>query len=428
MDKNIPKIGEQIILPPIKKKKPYYYLIVVAAFLGAVLLWLYAIGYDSTIFERTISNVPVKIIGAEELSNKKKFSVADDLDMLISVTVSGRRTDLNELRQEDIEAIVDVSKVESAGEITLPIDVKTPNGITVAEMKVQSVTLFIDEFKIKTVPVNAVFGQYVLADGLKFGETNVNPIVIAIEGPATELNRISAAYVDVALGNVTSPVSAYGPIYLKYDDGGIVANKYIKLAENQAYVNIDVYKAKTVPIKVQFTGGVFAAENAVIKLSSETLTISGNIDLINSINQVTLKVDETKLNMAVKNTISEYYSSLLPAGVTYESDEPLLTAEIRVPDITTKYFFIPSAQIKGVSDSSGKTIKAGAGVTVTVVGNREVLKDMTVKNITASVSAENVFRDENNNEVAYVDFTFDDITGVYAYGSYIIKVTTQEAG
>jgi hypothetical protein len=107
----------------------------------------------------------------------------------------------------------------------------------------------------------------------------------------------------------------------------------------------------------------------------------------------------------------------------------LLTAEIIIPDITTKYFFIPSAQIIGLKDSTGKTIKAGAGVTVTVVGNREVLKGMTVKNIIASVRAENVFKDEKDNEVAYVDFTFtDEINGVYVLGSYTIKVTTQEVG
>lgn len=429
MDKNTPKAGEQLVLPPIKKKKAYYYLIFVAAFIGAVLLWFYAIGYDSTIFERTITNIPVKIVGAEELSANKKFSVADDLDMLISVTISGRRTILNEIKQENIEATVDVSQVQTAGEVTLPIHVKTPNGVSVAEMKTQSVTLFIDEFLIKTVPVNAVYGYYVLSDGLKLGEANVNPVVITVEGPATELNRISAAYVDVALGNVTSPISAYGPIYLKYDDGRIVSNKYIKLAANQAYVYIDVYKEKTVPIKVQFTGGVFIAENAVIKLSRETLTISGSIDLIDSINQVTLKVDETSMNMAVKNTITEYYSALLPAGVTNESGEALLTAEIKIPDITTKFLFIPSSQIKGVSDSSGTTIKADEGVTVTVVGSRDILKRMTAKNIIASVSAENVFKNENDKEVAYVDFAFtEDITGVYVYGSYTIKVTTQEAG
>jgi len=429
MDKNMPKTGEQLVLPPIKKKKPYYYLILVAAFVGAALLWLYAIGYDSTIFERTISNVPVKIVGAEELSANKRFSVADDLDMLISVTISGRRTVLNEIDAEDLEATVDVSQVQTAGEVTLPINVKTPNGTAVAEMKIKTVTLFIDEFLIKTVPVNAVYGSYTLTNGIKLGEANVNPVVIAVEGPATELNRISAAYVDVALGYVTAPISAYGPIYLKYDDGRIVTNKYVKLAANQAYVYIDVYKEKTVPIRVQFTGGVFPAESAVIQLSRETLTISGLIDLIDSIDQVTLKVDETSLNMAVKNTVTAYYSALLPAGVTNESGEALLTAEIRIPNVTTKYFFIPSSQISGIPDSSGTAVKTVEGVTVTIVGNRDTLKDMTVKNIIASVSADKVFKDEKGNEVAYVDFAFTEgIAGVYAYGSYTIKVATQEAG
>lgn len=423
---NSNKSGEQLVLSPVKKQKPYFYIVLISAFVGALLLWLYAIGYDSTIFERDITNIPVTITGVDKLYQQKKFMVADELNIEITVTISGKRSQIYSISSEDLRATVDVSNIEKAGESKIPITVTAPNGIKIKELSTSSVVLYLDEFIVKTVPVNAIYSDYILPDGLKLGEVQINPVVTTLEGPSSELSKISAAYVELSLGEVGGAIEAHGPIFLKYDSGERVNNKYIKLASTEAYVSLPVYKEKTIPIDVEFTGGVFTAESAVIELSQQTLTISGRIDLVDSIEKVVLEFDETGVNLKQPQTVTKYFSELLPAGISVESGEALLTAKIRIPDITTKYFFIPSSQIAGVQGNSDNEIKAESGVTVTVIGFRDVLKGMTPKSVIASVNAENVFTDNKDNTVAYVDFAFaDGLYGIYVPEDYTIKVKIQ---
>ncbi|PKM62482.1 MAG: hypothetical protein CVU97_05065, partial [Firmicutes bacterium HGW-Firmicutes-21] len=315
MDKIIigQKSGEQPVLPPVKKHA-YFYIVFISAFLGALLLWFYAIGYDSTIFERKITNVPVTVTGLEQLRANREFMLADELVLEITVTVSGKRSVIYGLGAKDLVAVVDVSAVEQAGNNTLPITVTAPNGIGIRDLSSASVILYLDNFITKTVPVNVIYTDYILPESLKLGETEVNPIVATIEGPAGELERINAAYVQLSLGVISGPIAAYNQLFLKYDDGALVDNKYIRLSSQEAYVYISVYKEKTVPVVVLLNGGVFTAESAVITLSRETITISGSIDLIDSIGQIVIEVDETAFDLGKTATVTRYFSSLLPAG------------------------------------------------------------------------------------------------------------------
>lgn len=426
MDKTVnTQKDEQLQLKPIKRQKPYFYFVLASAFLGALLLWLYAIGYDSTFFDRKITNVPVTITGIDTLYENKRFMVAEELDINITVTISGKRSQINSMSADDLVATVDVSEIEQAGEASLPIKVTPPNGINVVELNYDSVVLFLDEFVVKTVPVNAVLNNYVLPNGLKLGESKVNPVVTTIEGPESELSRINSAYVDLSLGEVKGRISAYGPVLLRYDNGERVESKYIKIGVEQAYVNIEVYKEKTIPVRVVFTGGVFTAESAVIRLSDDMITVSGNVNIIDSIDAVTLMIDETSHNLKKPINVSEYLTSLLPAGVNIESGKVLLTAEIEITDITSKYFYIPASKIEKVYGDDQPEFRVDSGVTVTVVGYREVLNSMTPSSVIASVNAENIFVDENNDEIAYVDFDFTEgIYGVYVYEDYLVDVTT----
>ena len=45
--------------------------LIVLSFLGAFMLWIYAIGYDSTLFERTFDGVAVVIEGETALAENK---------------------------------------------------------------------------------------------------------------------------------------------------------------------------------------------------------------------------------------------------------------------------------------------------------------------------------------------------------------------
>ena len=420
------KSGEQLLLPPVKKHA-YFYIVFVSAFLGALLLWLYAIGYDSTIFERKITNVPVTVTGIEQLRANRNFMLAEELDIEITVTVSGRRSVIYGINAADLTASVDVSGVDQAGESSFPITVSVPNGINVAGLSSGSVRLYLDEFITKTVPVNVLYTDYVLPSGLRLGEIEVNPVVAVLEGPAGELANINAAFVQLSLGEVTGSVAAYGPLFLRYENGTPVTNKYVRITTGDAYVFVSVYKEKTVPVVVSFTGGVFTSESASINLSRQTLTISGSIDLIDSINQITIEVDETLFDFGKTATVTRYFGALLPAGVSVESGDALVTAEITVPDITKRFFYIPASRISVIQADGESFVTAESGITVTVVGFRDVLAAMTVDNIITTINAQNIFANEEGRDVAYAAFTFtEDILGVYIFGEYTVNVSIQD--
>lgn len=425
MDKNNnPKNSDQIMLPPMKKQHLYRYVVFIGAFLGAILLWFYAVGYDSTIFDRKITEVPVKITGVEALSSAKQFTVADELDITITVTVSGKRSAIYGIDADDLTAVVDVSKVEQAGENTLSITVTTPNGISVVDQTSDTVILYIDEFLTKTVAVKANCIDYVLSDGLILEDPEVNPAVVSIEGPKSLLDEIDTAYVDLTLGDVTSTLNASGNIYLKNIAGVIVENNYIHLSKNEAYVTVPVNKEKIVPVVVSLTGGVFPIEKAVVTLSQQSIKISGSVELIDSIEKIELLVDETTYDLRNPIKITKFVNTLLPTGVEIVSGDVSITAEIKVPDITKKNIFIKAEDVVITQVDGSPAVTVKTGITITVIGYRDTLSTLTVENVIATIDAATISISGEGAENAEISFRFSDgITGVYVFGTYTVETS-----
>ncbi|MBQ1206182.1 MAG: hypothetical protein IIX67_03160, partial [Clostridia bacterium] len=154
-------------LPRIKK-----IIFMLMALVGAVFVWLYAIGYDSTLFERTFDGIPVVLEGEDELRDAKGFTLAEGQEFSsITVVAKGKRNELNELSASDFRAVVDISKIENAGDQTIGITVYSPNGIEVVSQSSTTVNVFVDEFtqrnELLSVSVD-IGNQYVMAEGITF--------------------------------------------------------------------------------------------------------------------------------------------------------------------------------------------------------------------------------------------------------------------
>ena len=123
----------------------YGFLVLIISLLCAVLLWLYVLGYVSPDFEKKFSQIPVTIIRNTELADKTGYTVISDMTFSFDVTVSGKKTDVNSMRDTDITAYIDVSGVTTEGGIYLPVTVFVQYGITVARLLVSEAYLYIDE-------------------------------------------------------------------------------------------------------------------------------------------------------------------------------------------------------------------------------------------------------------------------------------------
>ena len=362
-------------LPAEQMSRTSKIVVFIAALFCAFLLWIYAIGYDSTLFERTFNGIPVEIQGEELLADSKNFMLAPDQKFSsITVVVKGKRSELNELTAQDFRAVVDVSLAEDSGEQEFNIVVYAPNGVEVISQSSMTVRAYVDNFtqKSQLLSVSVDIGnEYLMSEGVTFVDTVANPAAITVSGPASVLDRIEGAYVDFDLDDypVKDTIYSYGAIELRDKNGNVINDPYVKISDNTAYVTVNVTKQKTIPVDVKFVGGIFGTVGYDYPISysssHNSITVSGSPSALDSITSIVLEIDETTING--KETFEFPIGSMLPDGVFNSSGTSKIVVDVEMPSefYTREYFISPeNITIENLPDGYGYTVSEGINVTL----------------------------------------------------------------
>ncbi len=369
-------------------------IVFVGAVLGAFLLWIYAIGYDSTLFESTYNGIPVAVEGESKLAEHKGFTLAEGQDFSsITVVAKGKRSELNALKPTDFHAYVDVSLADKAGNQTLNIIVKAPNGIEIVSQSSSTVDVFVDEFtqhnEPLTVDVNS--GEYLLGEGVASVNMSANPASVTVSGPKSILDTIGGAYVDFDLGGqeIRENIRGYGAIKLRDKNGKEINNAYVTLSDSTAEVAITVTRAKSVPVKVVFVGGRFPSnvngENGVSYTKShDSIVVKGSSEKLSSINEIILEVDETKLQPGKTNEIKFTAASELPEGISSDSVS-IITVSVTMPTLSVRTYTVSKDSITVVNLPEGYTYKISDRLKVKVIGQIEAFESFDSSLITAEI-------------------------------------------
>lgn len=361
----------------------------VGAVLGALLVWIYAIGYDSTLFERTFTGVPVTLTGESELASKSGYTLAEGQQFSsITITAKGKRAELNALTSDDFRAVVDISGATSPGEQTFNIVVYSPNGIEVSSQSSSTVMLFVDDFTQRTdmLSVDVDTGtSYIMSNGVSFVSASANPVSVIVSGPRTALEKVAGAYVRFNLDGVeiSDSIYGYGEIELRDANGNVIDNPYISVSERNAYVTISVTKQKTVPVRVALTGGVFSVYDITALPSADSITVSGSPAAIDSVKELVLRIDETTVDGS--RTFDFSIGSLLPAGVSNESGISKITVEVVIPGMALRKYELAPEKIKVLNLPEGAEYTVRSALEITVMGALDAFGDFDPENITATV-------------------------------------------
>ena len=274
------------------KKRIYTFLVMLVAFISALLLWFYVLGYDSPNYEKEF-DVPVMVEGVSELRETKGYTVISDFGFSIRVTVSGTQTEVNKLRSSDIRAFVDVSQVSVPGNNTLPINVtvKNENQITVKDKSMESAVIFIDKNIVAEIPVEIDFTDYSLEEGYSIGDFETTPITVTVEGPESEILKISKAYGIVQPGTRLNRSTKFNTTVTLYDaKGNKVTNSYINLKDTSVIVSLPVYRTVDIPVNVYFFGGYFSTDMADIALSDSYIKVKGLVEDFEGFSEIKINI------------------------------------------------------------------------------------------------------------------------------------------
>jgi len=286
---------------------------ILLSLVAATLLWLYATSLDSTSTSKRFTQIGVALQGVATMQNQRGFSVLSGYDSTVDVTVTGSKSDINQLRNSDITAYVDLSSVTAAGEQSLPIRVKTKTGLQVTGLSTNYLVVYVDKTTSNKVPVMANILQS-HESSVMLGDVIIDPATVTVSGPEQLIMTIDHAQVTVDLGRITQTMEITEQFTLIDKNGEAVNSQYITTDVSSVQITQPVYAQATVPVNVQYKYGYVTPANAAIQVTPSTVTVVGEPSVIAGISFIdTQVIDETGL---VDMNTTQTVGLVLPAGVS----------------------------------------------------------------------------------------------------------------
>jgi len=292
-------------------------VILIFSFLIAMAIWLFVMGTEDGEYEKTITLVPVRIVGVSELEYNNNMSVIAGYNNTVTVTLKGKRSDVNKYTQNDIYAYVDVSKMDNSDRQNLPIIIDPLADVSISEMNPVTISVYADV--IDTVDVDVVVKPTYTINGDYFVDKDqITKSVdkVSVTGPAGLLTSIGGAVAETDIGKLTGSVKSMTSLYLVDKKGGRIQNPYLKLSVDVVEISIPVYLRKTVNLTYEYNEKMFEDYNVSINLEFDSVSIIGDVFKVNSVKDICV------LNLTRSHFKQDTDGNYLPYETTVDIELP----------------------------------------------------------------------------------------------------------
>lgn len=322
----------------------------------AVAIWLTVVYINDPSIRITLNNIDVRFSG--ELALKENgFVVTGKTDMpAITVTVSGKRSDLMDYMNA-IYANIDVSAIHSSGTYDFATDIEMPNSrLTLEKCSVNSVALDVEQLRRKNIQITerqtGTNKDYIV-------DSTVTNEYVEITGAKSEVDKVAYGIATVDISSITEEsTSEYS--FAMYDENNSILEKNETIETQKAVVAIKntPYKLASLNVVPELSGD--AAKDHMIDLT-KTVVVPPTVDVGIS---DTFSGDGIAVNID-KNTDQETEFYLKQTeGVYIPADKQ--TVKVK-PVIVKKVTKTMNVKISALNTPSGMTADFVQEVAVTMV-------------------------------------------------------------
>ena len=320
----------------------------------ATSLWLYVITTVSPGSTATIDNVPVAFEGETWLLENRNLMITEGLDTTVDLVVSGNRSDLNKLNPTNVILKVDLTKIYEAGTANLsytpgyPSDV--PSGaITVEKRDPVAIRLTVEKRLTKEIPVNVVFTGAVPENFIADTENVVLDYpVINIKGPASVVEKIAQARIDIDLQERTESLSENYRYTLCDEEGNPMDVAKITTDVAEVHLDVKIQRYQEVPLKLNVVYGGGATEGYTrYEIKPGSIRVSGSEAVLSDLTELVLGT----INFAERTENEQLTFPInLPEGVTNLTGITEAIAEIRFVGLSIKEFTTENIKVINVPE------------------------------------------------------------------------------
>ena len=181
----------------VKKSKKLNIFAFALCLLASFSIWLYVMNTQTSDYTKTFT-ITVEAINIDKLEAESGLSVFGLSETQASVTLSGKKSDVQKYSEKDFRAYIDVSAIEQVGYASLSVAVEVPSSdVKVMTVEPQKITVYADHLQTKTIAAACHYSDkeespYTFA---------LNSERIEISGPAAFVDKIFKAQVDAPGGD-----------------------------------------------------------------------------------------------------------------------------------------------------------------------------------------------------------------------------------
>ncbi len=245
----------------------------------AVIVWFMVIYVNDPDITTTVSNLDVKFIGEMSLRDKQLVLTGRNNIPNLSVTVTGKRSDLMNF-MDDIYVQVSVSDIDEAGDYELTGTISIPTTrITVEKEDYTDIPIKVEPLVTKEVEVT-VKQTGTLKN--KIVKSVVNTPAVVITGAENEINTVGGAIAPIDISELENDGDARVN-YLLTDSAGelISENETIETARSFVEVTNTIYDAETLPVEPMLTAEleedyILHTDKTVVTPSSITVGVTAD--------------------------------------------------------------------------------------------------------------------------------------------------------
>lgn len=374
------------------------------ALLFSAILWMVATDINDPLKESRYY-VPVQLTNTGSVTAKNKtYKVLENTDTVL-VKISGPESVLTNISKDNIVARADLSRMTE--ENTVPIEVSLndkslESGIEGIKTDKSYVQLEIEEKKTEQLSVEVV-RTGTLPEGYTTGRISTDTNTISISGPASVIDPVKRAIVEVSMDGVMSDINMQTQIKLLDAEGNEVSSSNIKKNIESVKVTVPILKTKEVPVSYQTTG---TPEDGYVMTGNITcvpgsVVIAGKESALAEVDEIEIPASELDVTDATESVIRTVdVRKYLPTGISLGdasfSGNVTLSAEIEAIRRKTVSLTAGSIPILNIPDGWLAELVPGQNLRVTVRGLQRNLAEVTETNLQPHINVSSILDESGN--------------------------------
>ena len=365
------------------------WLLKIMALLFALILWSYVLAETDPPRVRMMEDITVRYDNVEDLRSKEldiSGSLSDVLDT-VDVRLEVRQSNLKYLSDENVRAYIDLSSINGKGEHVLNITAQSTYG-EVLKVSPSEVTLYVDDYVTKQVPVNVNLSGSV-PSGYYASAPKITPGVIYVSGARVDVDKVVSAECEIDLNGQTEGYSKSVEVTLLDEFERTIDKSIFSESVPSVIVDLEVMAKKTVPVDI--SEAILGKEDLApgyeitqVSVEPESVDIVGKKAIIDTISAIKL------VPHSVSGADTDIVALLDYQGVEGVSvlGEAKAQVFISIREITEiKEFGEVVVGVKNLSDGLDVLIEPAA-VDVTVIAGIPMLSGLDKADIVPYVDVE----------------------------------------